>query len=342
MDRRIPASKLEARAAARRGVASRGRGCRVGCARLDGVVGGGAGDCGHGAGLPVSRLGLALASGGARLLRASLVGLGGQQVVADGQWVVAVDALVELHSTADLGGGGARLRVGPMQLVGDLLERAPHDGVGLEEARPPRSQLLDLRGGDPAAPVEVSEDPVPDRLRSCHRGLGLLLGLQAKGFRRPPGVGDDPGSLGARLVPGATDHGLGLGAGLPDKDLALGGGGGEPAPDFGVDPCQAVAGHGLEGGGTGASIGEDPLGLGRSLHLQVGGGPVGRAQDPGHLLADGGDDSRFVHHGIGRPRQSLRQLVGAGLQPGQFAGHAGQKLADLQRVVSPSYPCERS
>ncbi len=52
--------------------------------------------------------------------------------------------MLALHAPADLVGRGASLGVGPVELVVDLFEGAPHHGVGLQQPLAASPQLLDL------------------------------------------------------------------------------------------------------------------------------------------------------------------------------------------------------
>ena len=69
------------------------------------------------------------------------------------------------------------LAIGPLQLAGHLVERAPHDLVGLEQPFPTGPQLLDLDHRDLPPAGEVAEDPLSRPLRGVDRDLSLGLSM---------------------------------------------------------------------------------------------------------------------------------------------------------------------
>ena len=128
--------------------------------------------------------------------------------------------LLALHAPAHLVGRGAGLGVGPAQLVVDLFEGAPNDGVGLQQPFPAGAQLLDLHRRHPPAPRQVLQYALAGGDGALHRegllllsggpdGAGLAASLLDRFGRFGPGRLDDPrtgfghDAFGVRGRPGA-------------------------------------------------------------------------------------------------------------------------------------------
>ncbi len=83
-------------------------------------------------------------------------------------WVFgAFDRILAAHGVSSRPGLG----VGPLQLVGDLVEGAADDEVGVEQTFAPGPQLLHLYAAKLPAPGEVREDFLPQGLGGLHRFL---------------------------------------------------------------------------------------------------------------------------------------------------------------------------
>ncbi len=251
-----------------------------------------------------------------------------------------------MHPPAGLLARRPGLGEGDGQLVGRLVDRAPHHLVGGEQPLPGPVQAFELLAGDAAPAGQVGEHPLAHRLGLADQPPALLAGGGPDLLGRRLGFG--PGQL--ALGDHAVALLLGRAAHLVDDLLPLG-----PLPlDLGLRLAAQRVGLGQDLGPLGRRLGlgllDDGAGFRLRLAHHAGGGLLGlgadvgrrrpgRVEHPGGLLAQDLDQPVLVELlGAGGPLLGplgpLPLVRLAALQPPDQLRDLVEERPDLLRVVA--------
>ncbi len=233
--------------------------------------------------------------------------------------------VVGLHPPAGRLGGELGLGHHDGELGGGLLDRAPHERIGVEQALASGAQLLELGLAGAAAPRQVLQDALPHHLGLGHHlaallaggldfGLGIgrglraqrlglgggalehLLGLEAHGTRGGIGLGTHRLGVGAGIDPDRLGFGLGVGDGVSRPLLGLADDGRRRGLGLGGAQPQQLGGLRGETGGLVLGVADELGGLGLGLGPDLGSRLAGGLEDPRRLLAEQDREPVLVEH----------------------------------------------